>query len=176
MKKLILIVGMDNTGKTTLADKLSKQYNVEKTNWDYSLYKNLTKEEYLNKFQDKMFKDDLVIFERFTPIEEQIYGNVLRGKSKFEFNDVKDILETYHPYIIYCRPDNKTILNWNDREQMEGVVEKSEKLIKGFDELMKDLLLLPNSVFIFDFYRYNYNDKGSYDFLITSLDKYIKGE
>ena len=75
MKKLILIVGMDNTGKTTLADKLSKQYNVEKTNWDYSLYKNLTREEYLNKFQDKMFKDDLVIFERFTPIEEQIYEN-----------------------------------------------------------------------------------------------------
>lgn len=176
MKKLILIVGMDNTGKTTLANNLSKKYNVEKTNWDYSLYKDLTREQYLDKFHDKMSKDDFVIFERFTPIEEQIYGNILRGKSKFEFEDVKNILELYHPYIIYCRPSDESIRNWNDREQMEGVVEKSEKLIKGFDDLMDKILLIPNSIHNFNFYRYDYTKEDNHEFLSNSLDKYIKGE
>lgn len=176
MKKLILIVGMDNTGKTTLANKLSELYKVDKTNWDYSIYKHLTREEYLKKFYDKMNKDDFVIFERFTPIEEQIYGNVLRGVSKFKFKDVKEILETYKPYIIYCRPNDKIIKNWNDRDQMEGVIEKSNLLINGFDQLMEDILLIPNIMHKIYFYKYDYSKEGDYEYLIESINRFLKGE
>lgn len=128
----IIVCGMDNTGKTTLCNSLSgktgfkiarlggPEFSRESMMEDTLLYLNDGKS---------------IIFERFPIFEELVYGKVLRGKSKFNYSDIESIRK-YNPVIIYCRPDNETIFNFGTREQMKGVIEQKEKLIKEWDDLI----------------------------------------
>ena len=70
-----------------------------------------------------------------------IYGKVLRGKSKFRFdNEIYKVLKEIKPFFIYCRPKDKVILNWKDREQMEGIIDNSKKLIEEWDKLVQRII------------------------------------
>ena len=69
-----------------------------------------------------------------------IYGKVLRNKSKFTFNSkLYKIVKQIMPVIIYCRPEDEIILNWKDREQMNGIIENSKKLIVKWDKLINKI-------------------------------------
>lgn len=139
---------MDNTGKTTLVRDLRDLLRVESIT---SPGPNFTKEEMYNNIENNLLKDDLVIIERFSPIEEIIYGKILRGYSKFSFKELYTINKKYHPVFIYCRPKKEDIFNFGERDQMEGVIEKSRKLLKGFDNLY--IKMLQND---FDIIRYDF--------------------
>lgn len=43
--------------------------------------------------------------------------------------------------IIYCRPPVEKILNFGSREQMAGVIERAERLIKEYDRLMFNVIV-----------------------------------
>ena len=149
MERKIVVIGMDNTGKTTLVNDMKKILNVESIK---SPGPNYTKEEMYEKIINDLSEDKLVILERFAIIEEIIYGGILRNNPKFDFKDLMQIEEKYHPIFIYCRPKKKDVFNFGDREQMEGVIERSEKLLEGFDNLYNQML--KNE---FDIFRYDYN-------------------
>lgn len=132
----IIVLGMDNTGKTTLSKMLSKELNY-KIIESKGLY--LNKEEIINYLLENINKDNN-IFERFSLFDEMIYGKVLRNYSKFEINgDFYKKIKDKKPIIIYCRPKNKDILNWQNREQMKGVIDNSLKLIEEFDKLILNI-------------------------------------
>ena len=126
---------MDNTGKTTLAHQLAQELHVDLIP---SRAKGLTKEEMETLIKSNMEHEDPVIFERFCFFEEMVYGKLLRSKSLFTFKDhVFNTILNSNPIIIYCRPNIKTIKNWNNREQMEGVIEQADGLIKRWDKVIK---------------------------------------
>lgn len=128
----LIVVGMDNTGKTTLCKELASKLNALHAT---SLGPNHTREEMLEEIRYYMDKSENVVFERFSIFEELIYGKILRGKSKFAFEDI-DLIKKYKPIIIYCRPDNDIIFNFGSREQMDGVIEYKEELVKAWDDLI----------------------------------------
>jgi len=131
----LLILGMDNTGKTTLAKELSTALNIKVVN---SLGPNATKEEMENFILENVMSPEDLIFERFSFFEEMVYGKILRDGSKFSFKSpiFKNILNS-DVEIIYCRPDKGTIKNWKCREQMPGVIDESDKLIKRYDKIIR---------------------------------------
>ena len=133
----IIVLGMDNTGKTTLCKNLKYFLNFDIVN---SLPIKSTKFEIENYLIDKLTNNDNLIFERFSLFDEMIYGKVLRNKSKFTFNSkLYKIVKQIMPVIIYCRPEDEIILNWKDREQMNGIIENSKKLIVKWDELINKI-------------------------------------
>ena len=128
MERKIVIIGMDNTGKTTLVNDMKNILKIESIK---SPGPNFTKEE--------MY-------------EEIIYGEILRHNPKFNFEDLMQIKEKYNPIFIYCRPKKENVFNFGDREQMEGVIEQSKKLLEAFDNLYNRMI--QNE---FDIFRYDYN-------------------
>lgn len=149
MERKIVIIGMDNTGKTTLVNDMKNLLNVEGIK---SPGPNFTKEEMYNEVITNLSREELVILERFAIIEEIIYGEILRNAPKFNFEDLMQIEEKYHPIFIYCRPKKKDVFNFGERDQMEGVIERSEKLLEGFDNLYNKMIQRD-----FDIFRYDFN-------------------
>lgn len=156
--RTIIIIGMDNTGKSTLASNLSKKYR-------YPLIApcgpGKTKKQMINHMKIAyMFNN--VIYERYPVFEEMVYGKILRGKSKFNFHSkMFRKLRKQRTLIIYCRPDEKTIFNFGEREQMKGVISNSEKLLYSFDSLIDKLI-----------YKYKMNVK-IYDYEVDNWEDLI---
>jgi GTPase SAR1 family protein len=132
----IIVVGMDNTGKTTLCKTLASKLNAVHAK---PLGPGRSREDMFENIIHYMDMKETVIFERFSIFEELIYGKILRKNSKFDFKDV-EMIRHYHPVIVYCRPPKEVILNFGDRAQMPGVIEKSERLIKEWDHLIYDCI------------------------------------
>ena len=149
MERKIVIIGMDNTGKTTLVNDMKNILNIESIK---SPGPNFTKEEMYEEIITDLSKEEVVILERFAIVEEMIYGEILRHNPKFNFEDLMQIKEKYNPIFIYCRPKKENIFNFGDREQMEGVIEQSKKLLEGFDNLYNKMI--QNE---FNIFRYDYN-------------------
>jgi len=131
----IIILGMDNTGKTTLANYLNEKLGIVKI---VSPGPHITKLEMEANIYASMTNSHSLILERFCFFEEMVYGKVLRGKSKFSFkDDIFKYIKEAKPLIIYCRPRLRKIREWGNREQMEGVIDNSKKLLHQFDRVIK---------------------------------------
>lgn len=132
----IIVCGMDNTGKTTLCHTLAVKTGFKLVS---PMGPGHSKESMLDNIMYNLQIGESVIFERFSIFEEMVYGKVLRGKSKFNYSDIEAIRK-FNPVIIYCRPSNETIFDFGTRDQMKGVIEQKEKLLKEWDNLIIDTL------------------------------------
>lgn len=150
---MLIFTGMDNSGKTTLAVKVSQKLGLPLVK---SLGPNHTKDEKHLWFLDQMTREaafpDSVIFDRFLPFEEMVYGKVLRGDPIYSLDDpYMKSLKDLNPIVIYTRPSSEVIFNFGDREQMIGVVETREKLLIAWDDLMWKLINSGWNVQIYDY-------------------------
>lgn len=160
----IVVIGMDNTGKTTLVETLSKKLGLRHVK---SPGPKLSKEEMEDQLLTNLKSEEDLILERFSIVEELVYGNILRGKSKFELDElIKINFQNYNLLFIYCRPNKERIFNFGDREQMEGVIEQSEKLLEKFDSIVRFM-----KSFSFDVIEYDY-DKMTIDELLEGINEY----
>lgn len=135
---MLIFTGMDNSGKTTLVNKVSKDLGLPVIK---SFGPNHSRDEKHIWFLYQMAREKVfpgsVIFDRFLPFEEMVYGKVLRGDPIYSLDDpYMKSLKDLNPTIIYTRPPSETIFNFGDREQMEGVIETKEKLLAAWDDLM----------------------------------------
>ena len=131
---LIIIEGLDNTGKTTAAQKIAEllKFNYvsgggpEVGTYEGALAK--LKEGLPNKVQDRTF------------ISEMIYGPILRGKSGIsdqEFMKLMDFLRQNQCILVYARRTVTQILaTFDERDQLSGVKEHLHELYEQYDHYM----------------------------------------
>lgn len=140
---MIIVEGMDNSGKTTLIEKLADDLKLVKVN-------NRKRPESSNDIwmwvsaSVEMARHHPTILDRWAPISEPIYGPICRDTRLFSSHDqalTMAYLETFikRPIIIYCRPSESKIRSWGDRAQMDGVIKNSERLLVAYDHSMKSL-------------------------------------
>lgn len=151
---MIIVTGMDNTGKTTLVNRMSQALGVIPV--VKSPGPNLSRDEKHLWILDQMTREkafpDSVIFDRFLPFEEMVYGEVLRGETIYSLKDpYLKSLKALNPTIIYTRPSSKTIFNFGDREQMPGVIEQKNRLLAAWDDLMWKLITQGWQVIVYDY-------------------------
>ena len=135
---MLVIEGVDGSGKTTLARRLASDLNL--------IYIN-------SRIKPKSFQDlDKIvyncvglslslptIFDRWSPISEAVYGKVLRQANWHmpeEFIQLYQFTAKANPMVIYCKPPLKVITDWKE-EQMDGVKENVKALYKAYDKEMK---------------------------------------
>lgn len=167
---MMIFTGMDNSGKTTIVQKTAKKLGLpvvkslgpdhpvdEKHIW---LLDQMTRE--------KAFPGS-VIFDRFLPFEEMVYGKVLRGDPIYSLDDpYMKSLKDLNPTIVYTRPHSSTIFNWDGREQMTGVIEQKEKLLAAWDDLMWGLMARGWDVQVYDYEADNGGEQ------VSGLEEFAK--
>lgn len=132
---LVLIEGMDNTGKTTLAKNLLNELP------GFSYLHNVKPESQLEAFQNVVAlmsrgSKENIICDRVCIIGENIYGKVLRGNSYFTEDETRIImkmLSSITAMSIFCNPPLITVLSSiNQRDQMEGVELNAKRLYEEY--------------------------------------------
>lgn len=150
---MMIFTGMDNSGKTTIVQKTAKKLGlpvVKSPGPDHSVdEKHIWLLDQMTR--EKAFPGS-VIFDRFLPFEEMVYGKVLRGDPIYSLDDpYMKSLKDLNPTIVYTRPHSSTIFNWDGREQMDGVMEQKEKLLAAWDDLMWGLMARGWDVKVYDY-------------------------
>lgn len=150
---MMIFTGMDNSGKTTVAQKTAKKLGLPVVK---SLGPNHSVDEKHIWLLDQITREKTipgsVIFDRFLPFEEMVYGKVLRGDPIYSLDDpYMKSLKDLNPTIIYTRPHSSTIFNWDGREQMARVIEEKEKLLAAWDDLMWGLMARGWDVQVYDY-------------------------
>lgn len=143
MNKNIVVFGCDNSGKTTLSEELTEKikswYDID-VEYQHSLGKDATLDEMHNFMRLNVLKDCVTIFDRFPIIEERVCGKILRGKDRFggfpgEFDAMCGMVDLF----IFCMPNIFDIVNWGDREQMDGIKDNVVDLINEYTRLAFEL-------------------------------------
>lgn len=131
--KLIVVEGMDNAGKTTLAQKIAKALRgiylkVERPSSGPDL---MAFHGIINVARN--YANGIVVTDRHVAISEPIYGKVIRGGHDLDEQEI-EICTGFIDLLIYCRPPDHVLMSTiMDRPQMEGVVEHSSALVVAYD-------------------------------------------
>lgn len=167
---MIIIEGMDNTGKSTIAKYLSRKFNL-------TLIKSPKKRDNIvANCLELMERNPQVVLDRFGVISEMVYGPIIRGKNAF---DSKSINHEFYlgrlvdckPLILFCRPHEKYIFDFGSTTQMKGVISHKNELLEAYDNLMIRLAQIPS--LLVSIYDYNLLDSKS--FAELSVKNYLKG-
>lgn len=164
---MIIVEGLDNTGKTTLINQLAPMFFLRqvKSLGPAPLLQHL---EWIVTALNE--EDTHIIYDRFSVISESVYGVMLRGDSVFK-NLSEDLLRLTLrklPLIIYCRPPREAIFNWGERPQMDRVKENAASLLGRYDAAIEYILGLNNGQNVI---YYDYTQAGS----LESLTKAVVG-
>lgn len=116
---MIIITGVDNTGKSTLAQHLSNKFGIP----IMERYHELPPKDYEDWYRfivKELDSDEETIADRFY-IDELVYGPVVRGQIGLTDHQVRmmnTLVAEEKPLIILChRHPNEIEKNYNSREQ-----------------------------------------------------------
>lgn len=160
IQNMIILEGLDKTGKTTLANKLKEiGYNVVKCNVPENAFN-----EYMTKALEA---DDMTVFDRFH-WGETAYGLIKRGKCSLtdkEFKTIEQLLFEKNAIVIYCQA-SKDFISKKFDEENETFTKKEEidELKSLFDETRKKSILTVVDYII----------PTDIDLFINKLKKYVK--
>ena len=126
---MIIIEGLDGTGKTTLAnDLLNKNYILINNNLTseshYDKYVNIIKTSDINSVSDRSF------------ISEIVYGKILSGTTKLSEEEFINLVKLYSEYetkIIYLYASKKILL-----ERRKDDFKDSKVIFHLYQELMDE--------------------------------------
>lgn len=134
---MIIIEGPDNSGKSTLAERLSQELKIPVI---HSQRPSGSPSEIL-EHSFKQLQPQMAILDRVYAMSEYVYGPICRGATDLGDLHHKALIDLYNrPYlIIYCRPPMETILKNDGRDQMEGVLDNHQAIVERYDELMMEV-------------------------------------
>lgn len=167
---MIIIEGADNSGKSTLGARLSKDLGVPLL---HSVRPDPHSNEHacLRHSRDQLMPKHAIL-DRVYAISEPIYGPICRGKSSLGNRGedaMLDLMNRNH-LIIYCRPHTATILRNAGRDQMEGVIENHQKIIDAYDRVFDDLSAFHSGKIIY----HDWKVKSSYPLLLQMCSDHLK--
>ena len=169
---MLIIEGPDNSGKSSLAKKLSLEFNLKiiKSSGPPTGENDLVRRIKSSLEYTKLGIN--FIYDRYSLISEYVYGPTLRKINLLDNEEGhklwKEFIET-KPLIIYCRPPYANIIKYGKRRQMRGVRKEADSLILAYDNLMDRI---KSSV---DIFSYNYMDKADWEVYIK-VREYLKGD
>lgn len=156
MKSKVVVFGPDNSGKSTLCESIKKDFGYEHLNplGPAKIIKQL------NYMVKNLKTPDLVVFDRFPVIEEFACGRVLRGSSNFDnCQDIANICLAAVDLFIFCNPPIENIVDWGEREQMNGIKENITELYCAYNRVFKYLGESGLNVIEYDWTRESEYDK-----------------
>lgn len=174
---IVILEGPDNAGKSTLGKKLSVDLGVELVH-PGGPPKNIV--EVINRCQEQaqtfMLSSEVdFIYDRVTCISDMIY----RGNKKYDnmFSICHAQLRlTKNVVVIYCRPSNERVKNFDDHVQKdhedEAVVQHAkdnvDRIVSEYDAFMNSIMY--NTHFTVLKYDFESDVNGAaYSYLITLL-------
>lgn len=163
---MIIVEGLDNTGKTTLVKKLSKDLGLLVMNNQGKPKKARDVVDYLHIVIDVSHRFP-VILDRLSLISEPIYGPVIRGShllNTWQVHTLTYQLKSRKPTIIYCRPPRDVIMSFKE-PQMDGVIDHAGTLLDAYDLSISQLKLGGFTVLNYDW------TTDSYEQLKDELDE-----
>lgn len=126
---MIIIEGLDGTGKTTLAnDLLNKNYIL--------INNNLTSESHYDKYVNNIKISDINSVSDRSFISEMVYGKVLSGTTKLSEEEFVNLVKLYSEYetkIIYLYTSKKILL-----ERRKDDFKDSKVIFHLYQELMDE--------------------------------------
>lgn len=157
---MIIVEGMDNTGKTTLIEQLSKALRIPTARTGT----------YPREIRDISHWSNWaaacpwpLILDRHPAISDLVYGPIIR-KGTCSTPEMAQAARRNNFLIYCCPPISEVISTFHVREQMKGTHENLRALYQEYDSLMAELSP--------DFY-YNYLNPHHYDALINQLARFI---
>jgi hypothetical protein len=176
---LVILEGMDNSGKSTLAMKLHEalDFPIIKPPSYNKVYKQgekaqdacfLWNENILKETKRGNHPCYSYIFDRHQLISTPVYEPVLFKRNTLVMHPwfgrlVYQFAENA-PLIVYCRPPAEVILNFGDREQMKGVREEGIALLERYDIVIDQLKRAG-----FDVIEYDYTKPEATEKLIEAI-------
>lgn len=142
---MIVVEGVDNAGKSTLASFLAQHFKLYliKSHWRPETPSEVDLQNMAICTLGKNLRGKLVS-DRLASISEFVYGSVVREESLLPQDEIMDNLMLFRDVqptlIIHCRPPDLTILTrFRGRRQMEGVERNLTRLLFTYDKFMDDL-------------------------------------
>lgn len=163
---MIILEGVDNSGKTTLATTLSSELGMKVR---HSVRPPNDRIQAYWAGMDQI-NSQLIIADRINIISELVYGVELRGGSalgKLHDQALYDLLNKDF-LIVYCRPPLSKILNNQGRDQMEGVLDNHKKLVYRYDEVMMTLKNAGANII-----DYDWTDKECHENLLSNCRDFV---
>lgn len=150
----IVVFGADNSGKTTLAKKLSEYFVAE---YKHSLGP-VSPEDMIAFMLTNLSSGESVVFDRLPIIEEAVCGKILRGVNKLDsLFDVPYL--SLVDYFVFCCPPIDKVKEFGDREQMDGVKSNIDSLYSGYQRYADYLTSMGFEVIKYDYTKDNFNKK-----------------
>lgn len=125
---MIILEGIDGTGKTTLAEALEK-YGYKTYHFGYDASAKSIERKYLDVLN--LNTEKMILDRSF--ISELVYGPVLRGNCRLDKTQTINLLEHYKKAgstIVYLKADKDTIISRRKTDEKDFAM-----LTKHFDEL-----------------------------------------
>lgn len=145
---MIVVEGLDNTGKTTLVSKILERYPQLK--YRASIGNKHNPEQIARSAQDEAYSWDMmkrVVSDRSRIFSEYVYTPLLKNRPPaYPFHAWLEMMGTFcqHEHVIvHCsRHRAKIIDDWDSSEQLEGVREHLSELEVRYEHLMDMLWFL----------------------------------
>lgn len=193
---MIVIEGMDNTGKTTLSNKLVEHFGLPPECYIHSPGPDIPEQMAPRVHRMLEFKDLPFIWDRIHCISDQVYAEVLGRQNWFEVlysklqlsdgervsSDKMEFISkkeacfkawiyflASRPTVIYCRPPIENILKFGDREQMVGVKDQAATLVLVYDTFMAKLRSIRDVRVI----SYDWTDSFSFSMVCEAINREI---
>lgn len=168
---MIIIEGMDNTGKTSLQDRLCSEYGLAGVHSPGPHESDTVLSWIIESFNKD--RGVPIIYDRFPLFSEEVYGVVLRKGNVFNTTPLglqlqEKMEKEVRPLIIYCKPPAELVSSWGGREQMVGVVDNYKILLKSYDLLMETLRTKYVIV------SYNYKHPHDYGRVLDKIDSHLQ--
>lgn len=156
---MIILEGVDNSGKSTVGRQIVDHMTTMTGN-EFDLIHSpgpLDKAAGMVKWlvNELLEENPYAIHDRVSLISDVVYAPVVRKQLSYYVEKsiqqgMSQIIQDRPHLIIYCRPHMKTVLTNGGRDQMDGVIENHETLLKEYDVLMKRYQLKGFNVFEYD--------------------------
>jgi len=142
---MIIIEGPDNSGKSSLANTLSKHLGIivhhsggpPRTDTEIVERNEFT----INTLQSK----NRMVFDRVPCISDQVYGPLIRGYTVFSADHLVQLSQDLDHPIIYCRAPTRVLMEvehghvshgHDTPEHLRGVMQNTKRIIENYDKLM----------------------------------------